>query len=359
MSGRWQSYLGVRWAASRRTGPRGVNLLFRSSERHNEHFNSATGSYRCSRGHVGVTVIQLECCETINPGMDGHSRVARSAMGLVRQNVTVRDAVAELNTYGFTQIASRLRTIDEADDIARALVEACRIERGLPPLSIISDFVVPPLEAGESREFQTLHFDFGLPLDPKIEQDIARLTALYVPVEAAPVQAVTRLVPLVALLGQRPWPPPGELVERFVSYGRTHGAWDDDCGYIEGSLARIVEAAAADCSPFLPSVKGEPGFLCGLEFDSLAAEIAFFASHGLRIHDVEIDVALQPGELLVFDNLAVAHGRRGTRRPGELRQHVFGHCLQPAALRELRDSFLTGFYAGQPVDVASSIASMP
>jgi hypothetical protein len=32
-----------------------------------------------------------------------------------------------------------------------------------------------------------------------------------------------------------------------------------------------------------------------------------------------------PGELLLFDNLALAHGRRGPRRPGELHQRVYGH----------------------------------
>ncbi len=266
---------------------------------------------------------------------------------------------ADLETYGFTRIVGPFRTTDEVDDIARAVVELCRTERGLPPLSLVGDFVLPPLEAGESREFQTLHFDFGLPLDPKIEQDVARFTALSVPVEAAPVRAVTRLVPLVALFGQRPWPPPGQLVERFVSYGRTHGAWDDDRGYIEGSLARIVEAASGNRFPLLPSVKIDPGFLCGLEFDSLSDETSFFASHGLRLHDIEIDVVLQPGELLLFDNLALAHGRRGTRRPGELRQRMFGHSLQPAALKKLRDSFLIRFYAGQPIELAPSRASMP
>ena len=216
--------------------------------------------------------------------------------------------------------------------------------------------MVPPLGGVATRDFQTLHFDFGLPLDPKVDQEIARYTALYVPADVVDVQAVTRLVPLVALLGQRSWPPPAELVARLTAYGRTHGAWDDNQGYVEGSLARLVEAAAGECSPFLPSVKVQPGFLCGLEFDSLAGELAFFERHGLRIHDVEITVALQPGELLVFDNLAVAHGRRGTRQPGELRQRVFGHSLRPADQKKLRDDVLTAFYA---VEAASSIASMP
>ena len=251
-----------------------------------------------------------------------------------------RDLTGVLSLYGFARIAGPFRTSHEADEVASALVDACRLRNGLPPMSIIGSFVVAPLDGGETRDFQTLHFDFGLPLDPKIEQQVARYTALSVPADVTGVQAVTRLVPLVALLGQRSWPPPGELVERLVTYGRTHGAWDDERGYVEGSLACIVEGATAWRSPFLPSVKTEPGFLCGLEFDSLVAEAAFFARHGLRISDVEVSIDLQPGELLVFDNLALAHGRHGTRKPGELRQLMFGYTLQPAAQRSVRDGVL-------------------
>lgn len=184
--------------------------------------------------------------------------------------MTVRETTAELGTYGFVRIPGLSRTSHEAHEVATALVEVCRRERGLLPLSVIGDFVAPPLGGAETRDFQTLHFDFGLPLNPKVERAVTRYTALYVPADVAEVQAVTRLVPLVALLGQRSWPPPAELLARLTSYGRTHGAWDDNQGYVEGSLARIVEAAAGECSPFLPSVKVEPGFLCGLEFDSLA-----------------------------------------------------------------------------------------
>jgi hypothetical protein len=257
--------------------------------------------------------------------------------------VTLRDWAAKLGSCGFAQIDGPFRTSDAAFDVARALVETCRLEHGLPSLSVIGDFVLPPLDGAETRDFQTLHFDFGLPLDPKVEGDVARYTALYIPADVTGVHAVTRLVPLAALLEQRSWLAPAELLERLRSYGRTHGAWDDEEGYVEGSLARIIEAAAA--APILPSVKAEPGFLCGLEFDSLSAELAFFARHGLRIDDAEIDIDLQPGELLLFDNLALAHGRHGTRQPGELRQRVYGHRLQPAAQREVRDDVLTAFKA--------------
>jgi hypothetical protein len=260
-----------------------------------------------------------------------------------RKNMAMHDCAAELSSCGFVQLNGPFQASDEAFDVAGALVEMCQLEHGLPPLSVIGDFVVPPLDGAETRDFQTLHFDFGLPLDPKVKGDVARYIALYVRGDVACVGAVTRLVPLIALLRQRSWPTLAELVERLTSYGQTHGAWDDDEGYVEGSLARIIEAAAAERPPTLPSVKVEPGFLCGLEFDSLSSELTFFARHGLRIDDAEIDIHLQPGELLLFDNLALAHGRRGTRQTGELHQRVFGHHLQPAAQRKLRDHVLAAF----------------
>ena len=111
----------------------------------------------------------------------------------------VRDEADELNSSGFVRLAGPFRTANDADEVSFAVVDACRLRNGLPPLSIIGGFVLAPLDGGETRDFQTLHFDFGLPLDPKIEQEVARFTALYVPANAARVQAVTRLVPLVAL----------------------------------------------------------------------------------------------------------------------------------------------------------------
>lgn len=269
----------------------------------------------------------------------------------IQQHLTESHATEALNSDGFVRIDEPFQTCDAAFDAASAVVEGCRLERGLPPVSVVGDFVIPPLDGAASRDFQTLHFDFGLPLDPKVTQDVARYTALYVPAEVTDVQAATRLVPLLALLGQRSWPPPAELVDRLTAYGRTHGAWNDEEGYSEGSLARIIEAAAAPVAPILPSVKVEPGFLCGLEFDSLSSEQAFFSRYGLRLHDAEIEIPLQTGELLIFDNLALAHGRRGTRQPGELRQRVFGHHLQPAMQSELRDRVLAAFCTTQSAGV--------
>jgi hypothetical protein len=61
---------------------------------------------------------------------------------------------------------------------------------------------------------------------------------------------------------------------------------------------------------------------------------------------VQVAVMLRPGDLLVFDNLRLAHGRSGTRQPGELRQRVFGYRnLSAAGQLELRDRVLGAFDA--------------
>jgi hypothetical protein len=248
-----------------------------------------------------------------------------------------------LSDRGFWLADGNFSTRGEAFEAASAVVRRrCRAD-GVDVLPVIGDFVIPPADGPASRDFQTLHFDFGLPLVPIIAQDVARYTALYIAPEAAGVSATTRLVPLAPLLRRRDWPGPRELLARFAAYGRTHGAWDDSQGYVEGSLARVIEAAVA-ASPVLASVKADPHFLCGMEFDSLSAEVAFFCSHGLDVEEVAIEVALRPGQLMVFDNLALAHGRRGCRQPGELHQRVFGHRqLSPTGQRASRQRVLSAF----------------
>jgi hypothetical protein len=242
---------------------------------------------------------------------------------------------------GLVWVSAGNHDAEEAFEIASDTVNARASAIGDTVPVVVGEFFLAPRGGPPTRDFQTFHFDFGLPLNPRVEQDIGRYTALYVPQDFREVSAVTRLVPLARLLAQRPWPPAHELLGRLVAYGETWGAWDEECGYTEGSLARLVEAA--DGSRFLPSVK-DSGFLCGMEFDDLRSEIRFFGEHSLDVQAVVIEVALRPGEMLVFDNLAVAHGRSGTRRAGELRQWVFGdRGLGLAQQYEIRDRVLATF----------------
>jgi hypothetical protein len=70
-----------------------------------------------------------------------------------------------------------------AGSYARAVFqEAARedtIGAGMPPLSVVGQFNLPPPGA-RGRDFQALHMDFGLPVVPDCPSDAARFTALYV-----------------------------------------------------------------------------------------------------------------------------------------------------------------------------------
>jgi hypothetical protein len=254
----------------------------------------------------------------------------------------VAGTCSALRDSGFVWIRSAFATPGAAFAKSRELIDECTASTGHDVLSVIGDFILPPRDGNATRDFQTLHFDFGVPLRPVRDRDVARYTALFIPRSSAAVTAATRLVPLDALLGQRRWPDRGTLLDNLMAYGESHGAWDDADGYCEGSLARVIEAAAG--APRLPSVKSTPGFLCGMEFDTLAGELAFFSGLGLDVGAVEVEIPLRPGDLLVFDNFALAHGRRGSRRQGELHQRVYGHqMLGPPAQCALRDRFLAAF----------------
>lgn len=257
------------------------------------------------------------------------------------QEDVVDEGRSELARRGLTRVKGTFATPEDAWSCARRFVDS---DEGIDaPIEVIGNFVVPPPEGPSSRDFQTLHFDFGLPLVPVASADVARFTALHVPAVVPATTATTRFVPLRPLLKARSWPEPDELVSRFAAYGESHGTWETGTGYSEGSLARVVEAALG-AVPALPSVRDDPGFLCGTEFATLADELRFFAQRGLRVDDVVVDVWLQPGELLLFDNLALAHGRRGSRTPGELRQRVFGHrATSPQEQITLRDRVLANF----------------
>jgi hypothetical protein len=252
-------------------------------------------------------------------------------------------ASAALTTSGFSTLPGPFATAEAGFSAAHAVITACPADARLPPIETIGDYVIPPEGGPPSRDFQTLHFDFGLPLNPVRPSEIARYTALHIPAEAAPTKAITRLVPLARLLQQRTWPDATQLLSRLVAYGHTHGAWVDADGYTEGSLARIVEAADGH-TPQLPSVKTHPDFLCGNEFPNLTTETRFFRSHGLDVPNAELEVRIAPGTVTVFDNLALAHGRRGIREPGELHQRVFGHrALDISQQRVLRNHVLDAF----------------
>jgi hypothetical protein len=226
-----------------------------------------------------------------------------------------------------------------AGRIARVAELGSPLAAGMPALASVGEFVIPP-EGAPTRDFQVLHFDFGLPIDCSGALDVARYTALHIPLGRAAASARTRIAQLAPLLGQRKWPPTDVVTERLVEYGTRGGTRTGDGRYVEGILARLVEAAD-DSEASLPSACD---CLCGEELTTLAEEREHFATRGVPLEEAEVWVDLQPGELLVLDNLATAHGRVGRRRPRELSQWMLGHSRLAAELQaELRDRVLEAF----------------
>ncbi len=252
----------------------------------------------------------------------GSSAVAPSQSIWVDQQA----AAAELLGTGFVQLTLPQDSKDLAWSCAREIFqEAARedaIGAGMPPLSTVGQFTIPPPGA-QQRDFQPLHMDFGLPVVPNGAVDVARFTALCVDRDPAPTTALTRIVPLRRLLRQRPWVAPDLLLERLRRYGEANAGDGAEPGAAcaEGIFARLVEAA--DDSPTLPR-SSDPGFLCGMEFESVSQERDHFAKRGLDLDSVEDRVLLGAGQLLLLDNLATAHGRLGVRRPLELHQLCVG-----------------------------------
>lgn len=235
-------------------------------------------------------------------------------------------AAAELLGSGFLHLRVPQTNEERAWSCARAVfAEAARedtIGPGIGPLGVVGQFTVPPLGA-KRRDFQALHIDFGLPLALGCPTDVARFTALYIDRHRAPTTALTRIVPLRPLLSQRAWVEPALLLDRLRRYAEANrgDGVERSAGYVEGIFARLVEAV--DDSQTLPrSCDGR--FLCGMEFDSVGQEQNHFAERGLDLDAVEQRVQLRPGQLLLLDNLATAHGRLGIRRPLELHQLCVG-----------------------------------
>jgi hypothetical protein len=253
----------------------------------------------------------------------------------------------ELVRRGVVRVPGRYEVAADAWSAAMLIAEqAGRLDSviaDLKELAVVGEFIVPPRGVVQ-RDFQALHIDFGLPRVGADAVAVARFTALHCAADLTASGAATRMVPLAGLLGQRNWPDPDVLIDRL----RAKSA-DDEA--VEGVLARVVEAL--DQTRDLPA-KDSDGFLCGMEFASLADERRYFARHGMSLESAEQEIVLEPGELLVFDNLVMAHGRRGQRQTNELHQLCVGFpSVEPADQAKLLEQVLMRLVGGAALGVVN------
>lgn len=203
----------------------------------------------------------------------------------------------------------------------------------LPRLQLAKADRLPCREPDIQESFQALHFDMGLPLAPRDQQIGYLFAMLYFPVNGDPGRAETRIVNVDRLLRQRKFHTPAECDARLRDYAERFGdGWTKPRRHITGRLgcfARVVDAMLDqhELVSFFDLATWEwfregSGSQDGRE--ELAAEMAWWARHGYRLEEAETRIQLQPGDLLLFNNMSCAHGRIGTRRPEELWQVMWG-----------------------------------
>ena len=197
--------------------------------------------------------------------------------------------------------------------------------------------------------FQPLHFDMGHPFLLSKHQPICPLVGLYCPYGSHPT-AKTRVVNVGHLLAQRDWD--NAVRERVLSYVSKYGdGWENPTPVNTGRLAcfaRVLDAATGlgEFKSHIDKTMGE-WFQEGKPVDyrvGLDNERAFYQKCGLDLEQVEHEIALCPGELLVVDNARTIHGRIGKRQPKEIVQFLYG--VQEATPEEIvfvRDSLLNAF----------------
>src|SRR3954463_850304 len=128
-------------------------------------------------------------------------------------------SAAELLERGFVCLRGGAPAKRAAWAVAREVFDSAapvgRSALDMPRLETVGEFTIPPVGAIR-REYQTLHIDFGVPIDGCEALDVARFTALYVDSRQPSTTALTRVVPLRALLGQRRWPGRHALVAKWL-----------------------------------------------------------------------------------------------------------------------------------------------
>lgn len=221
----------------------------------------------------------------------------------------------------------------EAFQIAVELAERDPLLRQLDPsrLVVLQRSRIPPAGSGYASPFLALHFEWGQPLFPTKEETLYLFLALLMPQEEPASGTTTRIVSVERLVGQRSWGDADEVEKRLREYVASHGSswdWDGDTGGRVSCFARIVDALAPEhvLTNFrqVPREQWYERSRAANEFGSLEEERAFYRERGVDVKAAECSMVMQPGELLVVNNVRAVHGRTGRRRVEELHQVLLG-----------------------------------
>lgn len=246
-----------------------------------------------------------------------------------------------------TDLDARLYTVishvDEPnvpDEALRHVVKMGKTDRLVQkfggPVQCLRRSKIPAADV-EPSSFQSLHFDGGQPLFPRSIETLYLYTALYCPRSTANPRALTRLASIKCLLTRLSVGNKGLTIERLRAYGASHGSgwdWEGDSGNRISCFARVLDALTE--VPRLTNFRQTPASewysasIAGNEFRTRSDEAEFYRSLGIRLEELEVEVVLRPGDLLILNNMKLVHGRCGKRRGEELHQLLYGVQDVPA-----------------------------
>lgn len=183
-----------------------------------------------------------------------------------------------------------------------------------------------------STGFQALHWDMGQPFFNEQPQTLYTIGALYRPLGDRNSNAKTRMVSLSPLLNQKSFGSKEEVKEKLLAYVKEHGdGWMKptpvnthrlacfarvlDALTNQKALCHEIDTMIGQCFTYDTSASGTKGF---------EEEIAFFKDAGVDLNNVEEQIEILPGQMLVYDNMRTVHGRIGKREPKELINFLFG-----------------------------------
>lgn len=202
---------------------------------------------------------------------------------------------------------------------------------------------IPVCDDVQASNYQVLHFDMGHPFaedaDPLFvshagiyrsprPRDIEAFNNLAASNGTPPISepyAETRIVGIEGLSSL----PPSAISERLADYASTHGD-----GWGEHNSGRIAAGVRLlDALSDAPSLQAERDKTVGQWFNdgtkvheaaAFEKEAAFFAEHDIDLEAVEECVFVEPGQLLIMDNVRTMHGRSGHREVREVFNFMFG-----------------------------------
>lgn len=256
------------------------------------------------------------------------AKLAVLDMGQLLAQSFLRVAVDEFCRSGFIFLSN----IADAESYLESFVNELK-ERDVWPfasrLQLDNKARVPHKSCQDAVETDhlSMHFEMGLPIVPVEDRSrVHALICLHIPPSDKASNVATRLLPIDGLLAGKS----KELVEQaLTTYVQKHGAgWE---GHNSGRLlvaAQLVDAANnQDQLAYMREHRIAEWFNKDSKNsaqDGFVKETAFFARHNIILAKHEKRFTLKPGDLLIADNLRVAHGRDGKRPAEELLQFLYG-----------------------------------